>query len=89
MGHEKQSIIDGLQLIMNLSGYIMVRLKHGLIMMCVSRTLMSKKHTEGRALAYLKYLTHREIFQFTTVVETSEFDVNLPKMQCFYNNKTL
>ena len=37
----------------------MVRLKHGL--MCVSRTLthalMSKKHTEGHALTYLKYVT--------------------------------
>ena len=29
----------------------MVRLKHDL--MCVSRTLMSKKHTEGHALTYL------------------------------------
>ena len=32
-----------------------VRLKHGL--MCVSRTLMFKKYTEGHALTYLKYVT--------------------------------
>ena len=39
---------------------------------------------------YSYYLhLHREILQFTTVVETSEFDVHLPKTQCFYDNKTL